>query len=103
MKLYQWNPEADGPCSEAALINKLEKMGYQCTCYTYPKGTIFPEHSHNLDKIDAVLKGQLKITMAGTSLVLHAGDYVFIAHGTRHSAEVVGDEAVVSIDAVRPP
>jgi quercetin dioxygenase-like cupin family protein len=101
MKLYQWNPDADGPLSEAALVNKLEILGYTCTRYTYPAGTCFPDHDHAVDKIDAVLQGSFKITMYGKSIILTPGCYVMVPKNTIHSAEVIGDEAVISIDAVK--
>lgn len=101
MNIYQWNTKVDGPLSETGLINKLEQMGYLCTRYTYPKGTFFPDHSHNTDKIDAVLKGQFKINMEGKSIILKAGDYIYVPMNTIHSAEVIGEESVVSIDAVK--
>ena len=100
MKLHNWDP-ADGPLSEPALINKLEALGYRCTCYTYPPGTVFPEHSHNVDKIDAVLRGRFRLSMEGKNIILEAGDYLFVPKGMTHTAEVIGNEAVISIDAVK--
>jgi quercetin dioxygenase-like cupin family protein len=101
MKLEHWDPERDGPLSEAALINKLEKYGYDCTRYTYPPGTVFPEHCHETDKIDAVLKGKFKMSMAGESVVLQAGDCLHVPAGMIHRAEVINDTPVISIDAVK--
>lgn len=101
MNVYQWTIKTDGPLTETGLTNKLEQMGYVCTLYTYPKGTFFPAHTHETDKIDAVLKGQFKISMTGESVILNAGEYVIIPKGTIHSAEVIGEESVVSIDAVK--
>jgi quercetin dioxygenase-like cupin family protein len=101
MKLNKWNPETEGALTETALTDKLEKLGYRCTCYTYPRGTVFPEHSHSMDKIDAVLKGKFRITSSGFSHVLEPGDYVFVPANITHRAEVVGDECVVSLDAIK--
>jgi quercetin dioxygenase-like cupin family protein len=41
--------------------------------------------------------------MYGESIILTAGDYIYIPANTPHSAEVIGDESVVSIDAVKIP
>ena len=41
------------------------------------------------------------MTMAGQSVVLKAGDCLAVPKGELHSAEVVGNEPVVSLDAVR--
>ena len=101
LKIYSWDTDKDGILSETALVNLLERQGYRCTRYTYPQGTYFAEHSHTVDKIDAVLKGRFKINMCGESIVLAPGDYIYIPANTPHSAEVIGDESVVSIDAVK--
>ena len=101
MKIFHWDSNTDGPLTETAMVNKLEQMGYRCTCYTYPEGTFFPDHAHETDKIDAVLKGRFRISMENKSEVLESGDYVVVPRGKLHSAEVVGDEPVVSIDAIK--
>lgn len=101
MRLEHWDTETEGPLSEAALRAKLERQGYSVTRYTYPPGTLFPDHDHAVDKIDAVLSGRFRLTMDGESVVLTAGDCLFVPQRCTHSAEVVGDEPVVSLDGVR--
>jgi quercetin dioxygenase-like cupin family protein len=54
-----------------------------------------------VDKIDAVVSGRFRLTLEGESVVLEAGDSIEVPRGAVHSAEVVGDEPVVSLDAVR--
>jgi len=39
--------------------------------------------------------------MYGESIILEAGDTLAVPKGTMHSAEVIGAEPVVSLDAVR--
>lgn len=101
MKIERWNPEKDGVLSEAALRRKLESLGYSTNCYIYPPGTSFPMHTHGVQKMDAVLSGQFRITMREGSVVLGPGDAVLVPRGAEHSAEVVGNEEVVSIDAIK--
>lgn len=101
MQIQAWNPDIDGDFSETAMINKLEMSGYTCTCYTYSPGTYFPEHVHEVDKIDAVVKGCFRIIVRGEEFLLHPGDSISIPAGTPHIAEVIGDNPVVSIDAVK--
>ncbi len=100
IKLFSWQAEDDKLC-EQAMCNKFEKLGYSCTRYYYGPGTCFPTHMHAVDKIDGVLKGEFRLTMDGNSVVLAAGDYIFVPKGMAHSAEVIGDQAVVSIDAIK--
>lgn len=98
--LDHWNAARDGPLSEVALCRKLEAMGYTVCRYVYPPGTHFPEHTHAEDKIDAVLSGRLRLVMGSHAAVLEAGDWLAVPAGTVHSAEVIGSEPVVSLDAV---
>lgn len=101
MDIEQWNTETDGQLTESAMRKKLQQRGYQVTRYVYPPGTCFPDHTHAVDKIDAVLSGRFRMTMEGRSVVLEAGDCLAVPKGVVHSAEVIGAEPVVSLDAVK--
>ena len=101
MAVEHWNSQQDGSLSEQTLRAKLETRGYQVTRYVYPPGTVFPPHSHGVDKIDAVLSGQFQMRLQGKTDVLEAGDCLAVPRGEIHSAEVVGDQPVVSLDAIR--
>ncbi|HET7442756.1 MAG TPA: cupin domain-containing protein [Terriglobales bacterium] len=98
MKVERWDPEDDETLSEQTLRRKLEKLGYRVNRYVYSVGTRFPVHSHEVDKMDAVLSGEFRITINGESVVLGPGDAIEVPHGVEHSAEVVGDRSVVSLD-----
>jgi quercetin dioxygenase-like cupin family protein len=100
MAVQQWN-SADGPFSELALRAKLERMGYRVAKYVYEPGTVFPDHTHGVDKIDAVLSGRFRLVVRGHMKVLGPGEWIEIPRGTVHNATVVGDEPVVSLDAVK--
>lgn len=100
VRVEEWEP-AWGPLSEATMQRRLEAEGYEVNCYVYPPGTYFPEHIHAVDKKDTVLRGQLKIGAEGREFVLGPGAMIEIPAGTPHTAEVLGDEAVVSFDATR--
>lgn len=80
---------------------KLESAGYLVVRYTYPPGTSLPEHTHGVDKIDAVLSGRFRMVVAGHFTILGPGDWVEVPRGVHHTAAVMGDEPVVSLDAVR--
>jgi quercetin dioxygenase-like cupin family protein len=100
MTPQRWNP-ADGPLTESALRAKLESLGYRVAKYVYDPGTVFPDHKHDVDKIDAVLSGRFRLVVRGHTRVLGPGEWIEIPRGAVHNAAVVGDEAVVSLDAVR--
>ena len=101
MHVEHWDPTRDGPLREAALRRKLEQRGYTVARYVYPPGTCFPEHAHEVDKIDAVLCGRFRMRIRGEEAILQAGDWLHVPRGVLHSADVVGNEAVVSLDASR--
>lgn len=102
VRIEQWDA-AWGPLSERAMRQRLEDEGYSVSRYVYPPGTYFSEHTHPVDKKDTVLRGRLKIEAEGKEVILEAGSMIEIPAGTRHTAEVVGEEEVVSFDATRPP
>ena len=101
MNLIHWDARNDGPLTEDAMRRKLEKLGYSAARYTYPPGTYFPDHTHAIDKMDAVISGRFRMTTPAGEAILEAGDCLAVPKGTVHSAEVVGDEPVVSLDAVK--
>lgn len=98
--IEHWNAEQDGPLSEAAMIRKLTARGCRVTRYVYPPGTVFPPHTHGIDKIDGVLAGRFRLTLPEGSFVLEAGDMITVPKGVVHSAEVLGNAPVISLDAV---
>lgn len=101
MQIEHWHSERDGPLSEAVMRRKLEERGYSVSRCDYPPGTYLPDHDHGVDKIDGILAGRLRMTMSGQEVVLEPGDLMVVPKHVMHTAEVVGDELVVSLDAVR--
>ena len=95
-----WKSEWGEP-SEARLREKLEAEGYSVARYEYPPGTYFPDHTHPHEKKDAVVSGRFRICIKGRECILGPGDLIRVPAGAVHSAEVVGEEAVVSLDAVK--
>ncbi|HXE75608.1 MAG TPA: cupin domain-containing protein [Candidatus Xenobia bacterium] len=102
VRIEHWQKDW-GPLSEGAMRKRLEAEGYSVRRYTYPPGTYFSAHTHEVDKKDAVLRGRLKIGAEGREFVLEAGDMIEIPAGTVHTAEVIGEEAVTSLDATCAP
>ena len=100
MAVQRWNL-GDGPATEQAIRAKLEALGYRVARYVYDPGTVFPDHTHGVDKIDAVVSGRFRLVVGGHLSVLGPGDWVAIPRGAVHSATVIGDVPVVSLDAVK--
>jgi len=101
MGARRWNTTLDGPLTEAALRARLEALGYRVARYEYPPGTVFPDHTHGVDKIDAVITGRFRLVISGHMAILGPGDWVQVPRGAVHSATVLGDVPVVAFDAIR--
>lgn len=101
MRIEKWDEANWGPLTEANMRRKLEAEGYSVASYTYPPGTVFPDHRHPFDKKDAVLQGRFKIRMQHEEVILEPGDMIEVPAHSVHSAEVVGQKPVVSLDASR--
>jgi len=101
MQIEHWNSACDGELTETNMCRKLQARGYTVSKYVYPPGTRFLEHDHGVDKIDGVLSGRFRMALQGGSAILEAGDLLAVPKHVPHSAEVVGDEPVVSLDAIR--
>jgi quercetin dioxygenase-like cupin family protein len=101
MKLEHWDSQKWGALSEANMCKKLEAEGYSVHKYVYPPGTVFLDHSHSIQKKDAVLSGRFLLASGPTEFILEAGDMLEVPAGTVHRASVVGNEPVVSLDATK--
>lgn len=66
-------------------------------------GVAFAEHNHDAEQITSVLSGALEFTLAGEVTVLYAGDTVVVPSNVRHSAKVVSEEDVFTVEAFSPP
>jgi quercetin dioxygenase-like cupin family protein len=64
-------------------------------------GSHMPEHQHPHEQITYVLRGRLRLTVAGTPHELAPGDSICIAGGTPHAADPIEDTLV--IDTFGPP
>jgi quercetin dioxygenase-like cupin family protein len=64
-------------------------------------GSHLPEHQHPHEQITHVLRGRLRLTLAGLPHELVAGQTVCILGGTFHAADALEDTLV--IDTFSPP
>ena len=87
------------------LQSRLESLGYEVCVHVLAPGTVFGAHCACESRIDAVFSGQLKLVISGHEHLLGPGDWVEIPAGVSMTAEVVGDEPVLGLDATRdqPP
>lgn len=100
MEVESWNPDW-GDLNESNMRKRLEEEGFSVITYSYSPGTYFSEHSHTIDKKDTVLSGKFKMTALGKEFILGPGDMLLVPAGTIHTAEVIGNEPVISLDATK--
>ena len=53
------------PHAKPRRVDKLESLGYRVAKYVYEPGTVFPDHKHEVDKIDAVISGRFRLVVRG--------------------------------------
>jgi quercetin dioxygenase-like cupin family protein len=99
MRVEKWDKSRWGELTEDNMRKKLEWEGYSVTRVLYSSRTLLPDHTHSMDKKDAVVSGRLKIEAAGEVFLLEAGDMIALPAGMIHNAKVIGSEPVVSLDA----
>ena len=64
-------------------------------------GSRLPEHAHPQEQIAHVIKGRMKMIVAGVPHELAAGDAYYLASNVPHGAETIRDTTV--IDTFSPP
>lgn len=62
---------------------------------------VFGTHTHDVDKKDVVVDGELEFNMYGKSIILKAGDTLFVPKGQPHSAKVLGTKKLEWMDATK--
>jgi len=66
-------------------------------------GSDFSIHTHHHEQILVVLEGTLRFTVGGEEQDVLAGGVIHAPSGVPHGGRVVGDERVVTIEALQPP
>ncbi|CAH8487487.1 unnamed protein product [Heterobilharzia americana] len=78
-RVYHWDESVDA-----------ESRGMQLYNYKFSPGTNFPVHTHQENKMDCIVSGQLSFTMFGKEIILGPGDRLEVPRNVPHSAHVVG-------------
>lgn len=103
IRIERWDPGRDGPLTEAALRAHLEALGFDVAVRLYSPGPIVAVHTDARLRIQAVLSGEVRVTIDGDSAVLTAGDAVFIPGGAIRCIEALGSPAAHCLEgAFRP-
>jgi quercetin dioxygenase-like cupin family protein len=80
---------------------RLEQEGLYPSRFDMVPGDSYGDHSHPEAEIRWVVSGRMRLCIGGEELILTPGDRLDLAAGVVHSADVVGDEVVVTVCASR--
>lgn len=101
IKLEKWDQDAEGELTPDGLVRKLAILGYDAQPRTFRPGEYQADKRIQIDTIDAIVQGQLKISLEGESRTLYPGDCLFIPKGHVTSIEVVGEKPVICLEGTR--
>ncbi|MBI2802659.1 MAG: diguanylate cyclase [Gammaproteobacteria bacterium] len=101
LKVERWDPNREGSLTLDGMQHKLAIAGYRGQTKQFLPGETIGARKTALDIVNAVVAGELKITLDGESRVLRAGDCAFIPRGQVTSVEVLSKTRVVCIEASR--
>jgi diguanylate cyclase (GGDEF)-like protein len=98
VRLERWDRNAEGEFSTEGLIRKLALWGYTPNRKVYEPGASVSDRRATRDIVDAVIQGQLRVSLEGETQILRPGDCLFIPKGLLSSVEVVSETPVVCIE-----
>ena len=80
---------------------RLEREGLSPSRFDMIPGDSFPDHSHSEAEIRWVTSGKMRVVIGNEEIILGPGDRLDLAPNIVHSADVAGDEVVVTVCASR--
>jgi quercetin dioxygenase-like cupin family protein len=66
--------------------------------YSIAAGAAVHVHSHEAEEVWNVLEGELEVSLAATTKVIHAGHAVIVPAGEAHSVRALGPCRVIVVD-----
>jgi len=101
IRVEHWDTEQEGQLTADGVRHKLAVLGYDAEPKTYRPGETPPSRRVPVDSVEAVIEGQLKISLDGEARILKPGDFLFIPKGLVTSVEVIGARPVLCLEAMR--
>jgi quercetin dioxygenase-like cupin family protein len=80
---------------------RLEQEGLSPYRFDMIPGDVYGDHAHPEAEIRWVVSGRMRIRVNDEEIILEPGDRLELAADVVHSADVFGDEAVVTLCASR--
>ena len=98
--LTRW-PESAGQITINKIRARLEQEGLSPTRFEMVPGDAYGDHSHPEAEIRWVVSGRMRILVNHEEIILEPGDRLDLAANVVHSANVFGEEVVVTLCASR--
>jgi len=102
LEVVRWDKPNEPP-NKVFLEKELRAWGYRTELWVDKPGTHYKDYRHDVDEIVWVLRGLVRIEVAGESVTLSGGDRVGIPKNTRHSLEVLGNQTLYWLAAFKKP
>lgn len=67
--------------------HKLRAEGADVLFASYPAGTVISSHTHDTDNHGVITKGELQLTMDGTTTLIKMGQWYHVPAHTTHAAK----------------
>jgi quercetin dioxygenase-like cupin family protein len=80
---------------------RLEQEGLYPSRFDMVPGDSYPDHSHPDAEVRWVVSGRMRIQVGQDEIILGPGDRLELSPNVVHSADVVGDDVVVTVSASR--
>ena len=80
---------------------RLEQEGLTPSRFDMLPGDAYGDHAHPDAEIRCVVSGRMRVLVRDEEIILEPGDRLDLAANVVHSADVFGDEAVVTLCASR--
>jgi quercetin dioxygenase-like cupin family protein len=98
--LTRWQ-ESAGQITINKIRARLEQEGLSPTRFEMVPGDVYGNHAHPEAEIRWVVSGRMRIVVGYDEIILEPGDRLDLAANVVHSADVVGEEVVVTLCASR--
>ena len=98
--LTRW-PESAGQITINKIRARLEQEGLSPYRFEMVPGDQYGDHSHPEAEIRWVVSGRMRILVNHEEIILEPGDRLDLAANVVHSANVFGEEVVVTLCASR--
>jgi quercetin dioxygenase-like cupin family protein len=98
--LTRW-PESAGQITINKIRARLEQEGLRPTRFEMVPGDVYGDHAHPEAEIRWVVSGRMRVLVNQEELILEPGDRLDLAANVVHSADVFGEEVVVTLCASR--